>query len=176
MLCLVSAILARKIELELFFDLQANEETGNRRPVMISVQEKESSTQDKSTSATAPPPQTGTIFPEPPKATSTPMEESPPDSDGAQAPQNIIANTVSAAVSSQQQQQSQEGSGQEVKTSIPMLDGLTASERTALLKACVGLVDVPVEPDALNAVLRLCLRLTQVRMSNTLVIFHCISI
>ena len=42
-----------------------------------------------------------------------------------------------------------------------MLDGLSASERIELLKACVALVDVPVDPDALNAVLRLCLRLTQ---------------
>ena len=48
-----------------------------------------------------------------------------------------------------------------VVTSIPMLDGLNLKERTSLLTACVGLIGVPVDRDALNAVLRLCLRLTQ---------------
>ena len=47
-------------------------------------------------------------------------------------------------------------------TKIPILDGLTRDERRSLLKACVALVGVPVDADALNAVLRLCLRLTQV--------------
>ena len=50
---------------------------------------------------------------------------------------------------------------QPVVTSIPMLDGLNLKERTSLLTACVGLIGVPVDRDALNAVLRLCLRLTQ---------------
>ena len=50
---------------------------------------------------------------------------------------------------------------QPVVTSIPMLDGLNSKERTSLLTACVGLIGVPVDRDALNAVLRLCLRLTQ---------------
>jgi len=67
-----------------------------------------------------------------PQATSTPMEESPP------------ALT------------------EKKETSPPVeLAGLSAKDRTALLEACVALIEVPVEPDALNAVLRLCLRLTQ---------------
>ena len=47
------------------------------------------------------------------------------------------------------------------KTLGASLHGLSPDEKSRLLAACVGLVAVPVEADALNAVLRLCLRLTQ---------------
>ena len=39
--------------------------------------------------------------------------------------------------------------------------GLSKDQSEALLRAAVGLISVPVEPDALNAILRLCLRLTR---------------
>ena len=39
--------------------------------------------------------------------------------------------------------------------------GLTKGQSESLLRAAVGLIAVPVEPDALNAILRLCLRLTR---------------
>ena len=39
--------------------------------------------------------------------------------------------------------------------------GLSREQSEALLRAAVGLIAVPVEPDALNAILRLCLRLTR---------------
>lgn len=54
-----------------------------------------------------------------------------------------------------------DSSGAEVQTSIPLMDGLSPEERTQLLMACVALVGIPADRDALNAVLRLCLRLTQ---------------
>lgn len=41
------------------------------------------------------------------------------------------------------------------------LHGLSEEGRTSLLKSCVNLIGLPVDADALNAVLRLCLRLTQ---------------
>ena len=51
----------------------------------------------------------------------------------------------------------------EIKSSVPILDGLSSKMRSELLCACVSLIGVPVDPDALNAVLRVSLRLTQVR-------------
>ena len=39
--------------------------------------------------------------------------------------------------------------------------GLSPGQSESLLRAAVGLIAVPVEPDALNAILRLCLRLTR---------------
>ena len=44
---------------------------------------------------------------------------------------------------------------------VPDLNGLSREERSLVLESCVNLMGVPVDHDALNAVLRLCLRLTQ---------------
>ena len=52
---------------------------------------------------------------------------------------------------------------EEIKSSVPILDGLSGETRSDLLRACVNLIGVPVDPDALNAVMRVSLRLTQVR-------------
>lgn len=41
------------------------------------------------------------------------------------------------------------------KCDIPALTGLSNEERITLLKSCVALIEVPVDADALNAVLRL---------------------
>ncbi len=99
-----------------------------------------------------------------PQASSTPMEESPPDTEQKDQSTKPVAIAEAVEQSATEQQQKASDSSpkeEEAKTTIPMLDGLSSSERMALLKACVALVDVPVDPDALNAVLRLCLRLTQ---------------
>jgi len=47
------------------------------------------------------------------------------------------------------------------KSKDPVAQGLSTDERASLLRSCVALIKVPVDPDALNAVLRLSLRLTQ---------------
>ena len=39
--------------------------------------------------------------------------------------------------------------------------GLTTDQAITLLRAAVGLISIPAEPDILNAILRLCLRLTR---------------
>merc|ERR1719239_1118553 len=46
--------------------------------------------------------------------------------------------------------------------------GLSPDQSSALLRAAVGLISIPVEPDALNAILRLCLRLTRTFNQATL--------
>merc|ERR1719187_2866380 len=46
--------------------------------------------------------------------------------------------------------------------------GLTPDQSSAVLRAAVGLISIPVEPDALNAILRLCLRLTRTFNQATL--------
>ena len=76
-----------------------------------------------------------------PKDTSTPMEESSPF--GAETSKTDDASST------------------DIQTSIPMMNGLSSAMRTQLLVACVSLVGIPADRDALNAVLRLCLRLTQ---------------
>merc|ERR1712038_32621 len=44
---------------------------------------------------------------------------------------------------------------------LTIVKGLSPDGRISLLKSCVALISLPVDADALNAVLRLCLRLTQ---------------
>ena len=50
---------------------------------------------------------------------------------------------------------------EEEKSKEPIAQGLSDAERASLLRSCVTLMRVPVDSDALNAVLRLSLRLTQ---------------
>lgn len=42
-----------------------------------------------------------------------------------------------------------------------VVPGLTSANCSALIRACVGFISIPVEPDTLHAVMRLCLRLTR---------------
>lgn len=42
------------------------------------------------------------------------------------------------------------------------VQGLTEEMTTVLIRACVSMISVPVDPDTLHATLRLCLRLTRV--------------
>lgn len=43
-----------------------------------------------------------------------------------------------------------------------VVQGLTEEMTTVLIRACVSMISVPVDPDTLHATLRLCLRLTRV--------------
>ena len=65
-------------------------------------------------------------------------------------------------------EEKKEDSESSTTVALPTLEGLSKGDRTELLRACVALVSVPVDPDALNAVLRLCLRLTQVMKTRVL--------
>ncbi len=87
---------------------QVNEETGNRRPVMVSIVKKPKN-----------------------KEGVKDMETNDADSSKTSGPEK------------------------------PTARGLNDDERASLLRSCVTLMKVPVDADALNAVLRLSLRLTQ---------------
>lgn len=43
-----------------------------------------------------------------------------------------------------------------------VVQGLTEEMTTVLIRACVSMISVPVDPDTLHATLRLCLRLTRI--------------
>lgn len=53
------------------------------------------------------------------------------------------------------------GSSTSKAGSYKVVPGLQSDQRAALVRACVGFMNVPVEPDTLHAVMRLCLRLTR---------------
>ncbi|QQP39182.1 Uncharacterized protein FKW44_019979, partial [Caligus rogercresseyi] len=103
--------------------IQTNEETGNRRPIMISIKSKESRESGKSGASSG--------------SASNAME---------------LVEDEKKVVDPYEE---------DVVTTVPTAEGLRKEDKSALLKACVGFVSIPVDSDALNAVLRLCLRLTQ---------------
>ena len=112
--------------------LQANEETGNRRPVMISLMDtskqdsKESKSDEKSAAVSDE--EMKDVTEQVPKTSSTECDQA----------------------------------AEQAKTPLlPKLKKLSDMECSTLLHACVSLMGLSVDADALNAILRLLLRLTQ---------------
>uniref|UniRef100_A0A4W4G0E8 E3 ubiquitin-protein ligase HUWE1 n=1 Tax=Electrophorus electricus TaxID=8005 RepID=A0A4W4G0E8_ELEEL len=97
--------------------VQVNEETGNRRPVMLTVQR-------------------GPRAPKPSKLEEAEQKES--SSSGPPLLQD--SSPVSVGI---------------------VVQGLSEDMTTVLIRACVSMISVPVDPDTLHATLRLCLRLTR---------------
>uniref|UniRef100_A0A667ZE22 HECT-type E3 ubiquitin transferase n=1 Tax=Myripristis murdjan TaxID=586833 RepID=A0A667ZE22_9TELE len=107
--------------------VQVNEETGNRRPVMLTVQR---------VPRIPKPAKTGSI---------TDSEREEGDRSKAEETQTDSGNITT------------DDSSQLKETS----SGLTEDMTTVLIRACVSMISVPVDPDTLHATLRLCLRLTR---------------
>ena len=129
--------------------MQANEETGNRRPVMISLldtKKNKSSSKDKTDPPTNNPSQSANK-PMPSLATAAPPPATTAASSGS-------STTSSSAMSV-------EGGPEQSRITLPSGKGLGSEDRSSLLASCVSFLSVPVDADALNAVLRLCLRFTQ---------------
>ncbi|XP_053096512.1 E3 ubiquitin-protein ligase HUWE1 isoform X1 [Pangasianodon hypophthalmus] len=137
--------------------VQVNEETGNRRPVMLTVQrvprmpkpsksgnaadserEEEQRAKSEETQADTDPAPVA-------------VEMAPPKEETEQKESSSSSSTVPAA-----SQDSTSGS------SGIVVQGLTEEMTTVLIRACVSMISVPVDPDTLHATLRLCLRLTRV--------------
>ncbi|XP_017342507.1 E3 ubiquitin-protein ligase HUWE1 isoform X3 [Ictalurus punctatus] len=135
--------------------VQVNEETGNRRPVMLTVQrvprmpkpsksgnaadserEEDQRAKSEETQADADP-------------ASVAVEMAPPKEEAEQKESSSSGSTVPAA-------------SQDSTSGSIVVQGLTEEMTTVLIRACVSMISVPVDPDTLHATLRLCLRLTRV--------------
>ncbi|XP_053227372.1 E3 ubiquitin-protein ligase HUWE1 isoform X3 [Podarcis raffonei] len=122
--------------------VQVNEETGNRRPVMLTLLRvprlsksmKEGNGQELERT-----------LEEGKEVENKPKEEKANDSP---------ASTESLTLE-------KEAPSEEAKPSEILIQGLTEEMVTVLIRACVSMLGVPVEPDTLHATLRLCLRLTR---------------
>ncbi|XP_071960908.1 E3 ubiquitin-protein ligase HUWE1-like isoform X2 [Antedon mediterranea] len=115
--------------------VQVNEETGNRRPIMLALPDKkdEKSESDKKEATSK----------EKDKKEATPKESKKSAFlKGAKYTESKASTDIEAA-------------------KVVMIDGLVADQITLLLRTCVRLISIPVEPDTLHAVLRLSLRLTR---------------
>uniref|UniRef100_A0A8C7QAC9 E3 ubiquitin-protein ligase HUWE1 n=1 Tax=Oncorhynchus mykiss TaxID=8022 RepID=A0A8C7QAC9_ONCMY len=110
--------------------VQVNEETGNRRPVMLTVQR---------VPRVPKPAKTGSM---------TDSEKEEGDRGKAEETQTDPAPLDPMS--------ERTGAGGAI-----VVQGLTEDMTTVLIRACVSMISVPVDPDTLHATLRLCLRLTR---------------
>uniref|UniRef100_A0A8C2WWL7 E3 ubiquitin-protein ligase HUWE1 n=1 Tax=Cyclopterus lumpus TaxID=8103 RepID=A0A8C2WWL7_CYCLU len=133
--------------------VQVNEETGNRRPVMLTVQR---------VPRMPKPAKTGSITDsEREEGDKSKAEETQTDLDSGAAVEmsvpkddsNQLKEITPAPSASLESDNSQ---GADI-----VVQGLTEDMTTVLIRACVSMISVPVDPDTLHATLRLCLRLTR---------------
>ncbi|XP_028979803.2 E3 ubiquitin-protein ligase HUWE1 isoform X5 [Esox lucius] len=146
--------------------VQVNEETGNRRPVMLTVQRVPRAPK---------PAKTGSVTDsEREEGDRGKAEETLTDADSAP-----VAVEMSAPKDDNATPQMKESSGPSAPPAPPpsaslepaserpgaggaiVVPGLTEDMTTLLIRACVSMISVPVDPDTLHATLRLCLRLTR---------------
>ncbi|XP_029361459.1 E3 ubiquitin-protein ligase HUWE1 isoform X8 [Echeneis naucrates] len=129
--------------------VQVNEETGNRRPVMLTVQR---------VPRMPKPAKTGSITDsEREEADRSKVEETQTDQDSGAT----VEMTAPKDDSSQLKETTSTLESDYTQGSDIVVQGLTEDMTTVLIRACVSMISVPVDPDTLHATLRLCLRLTR---------------
>ena len=84
------------------------------------------------------------------------MKDAPPPATAAPVPAPASTETKSTPTTTEESEQQQPK-----KASLPNLKKLGDEDCSTLLHACVGLMGLPVDAYALNAILRLLLRLTR---------------
>ncbi|XP_053704827.1 E3 ubiquitin-protein ligase HUWE1 isoform X12 [Synchiropus splendidus] len=133
--------------------VQVNEETGNRRPVMLTVQRVPR-------------------LPKPVKAGSIPDSER---EESERVKTEEIQTDLDSGAAVEMSLPKDESTHQKDSTAAPsaapetetshssdiVVQGLSDDMTTVLIRACVSMISVPVDPDTLHATLRLCLRLTR---------------
>ncbi|XP_031421594.1 E3 ubiquitin-protein ligase HUWE1 [Clupea harengus] len=128
--------------------VQVNEETGNRRPVMLTLQR----------APRAPKPSKAGISTDTDKEEGererAKTEDTQADADDAEQKDSSTPAAPAAPAAAAVQDSSTESGG-------IVVQGLTEEMTTVLIRACVSMISVPVDPDTLHATLRLCLRLTR---------------
>lgn len=75
----------------------------------------------------------------------------PPKEDAEQKDSSTSSSSAAAA----------QDSSSTSESGAIVVQGLTEEMTTVLIRACVSMISVPVDPDTLHATLRLCLRLTR---------------
>ncbi|XP_061630934.1 E3 ubiquitin-protein ligase HUWE1 isoform X2 [Phyllopteryx taeniolatus] len=131
--------------------VQVNEETGNRRPVMLTVQR---------VPRLPKPAKTGCITDtEREEGDRCKAEETQTDIDSGAAVEMSAPKDVSSHLKevTSGPTSSQESDSFQCSDIVGLSDDMT----TILIRACVSMISVPVDPDTLHATLRLCLRLTR---------------
>uniref|UniRef100_A0A8C7QQZ7 E3 ubiquitin-protein ligase HUWE1 n=1 Tax=Oncorhynchus mykiss TaxID=8022 RepID=A0A8C7QQZ7_ONCMY len=147
--------------------VQVNEETGNRRPVMLTVQR---------VPRVPKPAKTGSMTDsEREEGDRGKAEETQTDPDSAPVAVEMSAPKEDNATPQLKESSSGPSAPPAPPPTAPLdptsertgtggaivVQGLTEDMTTVLIRACVSMISVPVDPDTLHATLRLCLRLTR---------------
>ncbi|CAF4617801.1 unnamed protein product [Rotaria sp. Silwood1] len=144
--------------------LQTNEDTHNKRPIMLTFTKPTPKTNtDSSTQVPPPPPPTSSsssrIF-----STSDTSDDDDDDDDHdhhhQQHGQGVAINSNDTKMETDQQQQQQQPQENDI-TTISIIESLADDHALLLTSDCVYLIRMPVDPDAIHALLRLILRLTR---------------
>ncbi|OWK50221.1 E3 ubiquitin-protein ligase HUWE1, partial [Lonchura striata] len=141
--------------------VQVNEETGNRRPVMLTLLRPPRAGKGRDEGGTEDPEGKGkdeTPAPDPPST-----EEDPPSTPTTTTTTTTTTTSSTAAApcpSPPCPTPTPEEPREEADAEAPVR-GLAEEAVPAVLRACVSMLGVPVDPDTLHATLRLCLRLTR---------------
>merc|ERR550532_1890940 len=158
----------RKYNIQFGSMMQANEETGNRRPLMIVLKrdEKESDVEKKGRWKKEDRPMTlaDTKCNDP----NLTLAQNYAKNTGQDKAEEETATPTSEATAGGEVEKMETSEEASTTATSYTCTGLTPDQSTALLRAAVGLISIPVEPDALSAILRLCLRLTRTFNQATL--------
>ncbi|XP_069065433.1 E3 ubiquitin-protein ligase HUWE1 isoform X1 [Pleurodeles waltl] len=125
--------------------VQVNEETGNRRPVMLTLLRLPRLGKNS---------KNGGSVQELEKTLEEGKEVEP-------KPQDDKVNESTPAIPAPEGTATEKDPAAEVKLSDIVIQGLSEEMVTVLIRSCVSMLGVPVDPDTLHATLRLCLRLTR---------------
>uniref|UniRef100_A0AAV2LYL5 E3 ubiquitin-protein ligase HUWE1 n=1 Tax=Knipowitschia caucasica TaxID=637954 RepID=A0AAV2LYL5_KNICA len=133
--------------------VQVNEETGNRRPVMLTVMKlPRLAKTTKANSMTDSEKEEGEKSKPEETLTETDSSVAPVEMAAPKLDANQMKDAPSAPVSQEPES---------TQSSDIVVQGLSEDMTTILIRACVSMISVPVDPDTLHATLRLCLRLTR---------------
>lgn len=169
----------RKYAIQFHSMVQVNEESGNRRPIMITVNEKVISDLKKKLNKDDPVPsntddakenkaKSETDVPNEDSKKESTAKESTPGSENAafDISGGMESGTTDDAMecedASDNQATTENSETVDVpSTQLPIVDGLTILHKDTMIRACVGFMKLGVDPDSLHALMRLCLRITR---------------
>ncbi|XP_036284821.1 E3 ubiquitin-protein ligase HUWE1 isoform X14 [Pipistrellus kuhlii] len=124
--------------------VQVNEETGNRRPVMLTLLRVPRLNKNSK------------------NGNGQELEKTLEESKEIEIKRkDSKTNVVDTPLALEMTSNGKEASLEETKIGEILIQGLTEDMVTVLIRACVSMLGVPVDPDTLHATLRLCLRLTR---------------
>ncbi|XP_066283508.1 E3 ubiquitin-protein ligase HUWE1-like [Branchiostoma lanceolatum] len=154
--------------------VQINEETANRRPIMLSLPPKDDKDKDNSREEKRTKEKRASAKAFLQKVVGTGAAAAGAGAEQAETQAADEENTEEKKVEAEQKMETDESAApkeeeekkKEPEKKVPeeparLIKGLASEQISTLVRACVGLVGIPVDPDTLHAVMRLCLRCTR---------------